>query len=56
MWTAGDINALGDLLCKYEHRFSHHSTDLEHVTVDPFSITQKRRAPGQTTAVNTPLC
>ena len=38
LWTAGDIDSLGDSLCKYEHRFSHHSTDLGHVTVDPFRI------------------
>ena len=38
LWTAGDIDALGELLCKYEHRFSHHSTDLGHATVDPFRI------------------
>ena len=41
LWTAADINALGDLLCKYEHRFSRHSTDLGHVTVDPFRNTLK---------------
>ena len=26
-WTAADIDALGDLLCKFGHRFSQHSTD-----------------------------
>ncbi|CAM9304430.1 unnamed protein product [Laminaria digitata] len=44
LWTAADIGALGDLLCKYEHRFSHHSTDLGHVTVDPFRIILKTDA------------
>ena len=38
MWTATDINALRDLLCKYECRFGRHSKDLGHVTVDTFSI------------------
>ena len=32
------MDDLGDLLCKYAHRFSKHSTDLGHVTVDPFRI------------------
>ena len=44
LWTAADIDALGDLLCRYEHRFSHHSTDLGHVTVDPFRIVLKSDA------------
>ena len=41
LWTETDIDTLGDLLCKYEHRFSRHSTDLGHVTVDPFRILLK---------------
>ena len=42
-WTAADIDAL-DLLCKYAHRFSKHSTDLGHDTVDPFRIILKKDA------------
>ena len=30
LWTAGDIDVLGALLCKYAHRFSKHRTDLGH--------------------------
>ena len=44
LWTASDIDDLGDLLCKYAHRFSKHSTDLGHVTVDPFRIILKKDA------------
>lgn len=44
LWTAADLDALGDLLFKYEHRFSHYSTDLGHVTVDPFRIILKSDA------------
>ena len=44
LWTAADIDALGDLLCKYAHRFSKHRTDLGHVTVDPFRIILKEDA------------
>ncbi len=44
LWTAKDIDALGNLLCKYAHRFSKHSTDLGHVTVDPFRIILKKDA------------
>ena len=44
LWTVGDVDALGDLLCKYEHRFSRHSTDLGHDTVDPFRIILKSNA------------
>ena len=44
LWTASDIDDLGDLLCKYTHRFSKHSTDLGHVTVDPFRIILKKDA------------
>ena len=40
--TAADIDALGDLLRRFEHRFSQHSMDLGHVTVDPFRITLNR--------------
>ena len=43
-WTAADIDALGDLLCKFEHRFCQHITDLGHITVDPFRIILKRDA------------
>ncbi|CAN0450123.1 unnamed protein product, partial [Scytosiphon promiscuus] len=32
------------LLCRYEHSFSHHSTDLGNVTVDPFRIILKSDA------------
>ena len=35
-WQPQDIDALGDTLCEFEHRFSKHSTDLGHVTVYPF--------------------
>ena len=38
LWTADDIDYLGDLLCKRAHRFSKHNTDLGHVTVDPFAF------------------
>ena len=44
LWTADDIDALGDLLCRHAHRFSRHSTDLGHVTVDPFRIILKKDA------------
>ena len=33
-----DKDAPGDSLCEFEHRVSKHSTDLGHVTVDPFRI------------------
>ena len=39
-----NIDALGDTLCEFEHRFSKHSTDLGHVTVDPFRIVLKQDA------------
>ena len=42
--TETNIDTLGDLLCKYEHRFSRHSTDLGHVTVDPFRALLKINA------------
>ena len=44
LWAPADIDALGELLCKYEHRFSRHATDLGHVTVDPFRIILKKDA------------
>ena len=44
LWTAADIDDLGDLLCKYAHRFSKHGTDLGHDTVDPFRIILKKDA------------
>jgi len=44
LWKADDIDSLGNLLCKYAHRFSQHSTDLGHVTVDPFRIILKKDA------------
>ena len=44
LWTEADIDTLGDLLCKYEHRFSRHSTGLGHVAVDPFRILLKNDA------------
>ena len=44
-WKPQDIeDALGDTLCNFEHRFSKHSTDLGHVTVDPFRIVLKQDA------------
>ena len=43
-WQPQDIDALGDTLCEFEHRFSKHSTDLGHVTVDPFRIVLKQDA------------
>ena len=44
LWTVSDIDDLGDLLCKYEHRLSHLSTGLGHVTLDPFRIMLKSNA------------
>ena len=44
LWTQEDIDALGNLLCKYAHRFSKHGTDLGHVTVGPFRIILKKDA------------
>ena len=43
-WQPQDINALVDTLCKFEHRYSKHSTDLGHVAVDPFRIVLKQGA------------
>ena len=40
--TAADIDVLGDLLCKHAHCFSERSTDLGHVTVEPFRIIRKK--------------
>ena len=44
LWTETDIDDLGSLLSKYAHRFSKHSTDLGHVTVDPFRIILRKDA------------
>ena len=44
LWTEKDIDDLENLLCKYTHRFSKHSTDLGHVTADPFRIILKKDA------------
>ena len=43
-WQPQDIEALSDTLCELEHRFSKHSADLGHVTVDPFRIVLKQDA------------
>ena len=43
-WQPQDIDALGDTLCEFEHRFSKQGTDLRHVTVDPFRIVLKQDA------------
>ena len=43
-WQPQSIDALGDTLCEFEHRFSKHSTDLGHVIVDPFRIVLKQDA------------
>ena len=44
--TPSDTDNLGKLLCKFSHRFSKHSTDLGHATVDPFrTIVQKDAQP-----------
>ena len=43
-WQPQNIYALGETLCEFEHRFSKHSTDLRHVTVDPFRIILKQDA------------
>ena len=42
--TEKNIDDLENLLCKYAHRFSKHSTDSGHVTVDPFRIILKKYA------------
>ena len=44
VWQPQDIDALGDTLREFEHRISKHSTDLGHVTVDPFRIALKQDA------------
>ena len=41
LWEPEDIDKLGDLLCKFEHRFSKGGSDLGRVTVDPFRIILK---------------
>ena len=44
-WQPQDINALGDTLCKFKHQFlKQSSTNLGHVTVDPFRIVLKQDA------------
>ena len=56
-WQPQNIDALGITLCEFEHRSSKHSTDLGHVTVDPFRIVLKQtrrlrsRSPTATRAV-----
>ena len=57
VWQPQNKDALGDTLCEFEHRSSKHSTDLGHVTVDPFRIVHKQtrrlrsRSPTATRAV-----
>jgi len=41
LWEPEDIDKLGDLLCKFGHRFSKDGSDLGRVTVDPFRIILK---------------
>ena len=41
LWEPEDIDKLGELLCKFEHRFSKNGSDLGRVTVDPFRIILK---------------
>ena len=43
-WQPQNIDALGNTLCEPEHRFSKHSTDLGHATVDPFRVVLKQDA------------
>ena len=43
-WQPQNVDALGDTLCENEHRLSKYSTDLGHVTVDPFRIILKQDA------------
>lgn len=38
LWELTDFYRLGDLLCKYSHRFSASATDLGRDTIDPFTI------------------
>ena len=40
-WPVEDIKKLGELLCKYSHRFSKDKMDLGYCTVDPFKIELK---------------
>lgn len=42
LWAEDDIDSLGTVLCKHSHRFSTHSIDLGHVTVDSFRIILKK--------------
>lgn len=41
LWVPADIDALADLWCKYENRFSQNSRDLGHVTAESFRIILK---------------
>ncbi|CAB1113019.1 unnamed protein product [Ectocarpus sp. CCAP 1310/34] len=41
LWEPEDIDKLGDLLCKFERRFSKGGSDLGRVTVDPFRVILK---------------
>ena len=41
-WQPQNIDGLGDTLYEFEHRSSKHSTDLGHITVDPFRIVLKQ--------------
>ena len=43
-WQPQDIDALGDTLCEFEHRFSKRSTDVGNVTVYRFRIVLKQDA------------
>ena len=43
-WQPHGIDALGDTMYEFGHRFSKHSTNLRHVTVDPFRIVLKQDA------------
>ena len=55
VWQPQDIDALGDTLCEFEHRFSKHSTDLGHVTVDTLRIVLKQDARPVEAEAKTPL-
>lgn len=56
MWVLTDTDdALGGLLCKYEHCFWRNSTDLGHVTVERFRIILKNdERPFKATTVQAP--
>ena len=57
LWTTADIDSLGNLLNKYAHRFSKHSTNLGHVTLDPFPhYPEERCAAGEATTISTFPC